>query len=145
MSVMNMITNTGIIIGLPIALIGTVLVLHNLIKKRNILFPIVLAVVGVLSSIPFLLCEYYGEEYVESEKTFIYSYDNEYLLENPDGTYYVYVSEEDNFYTQRIVNPSTINNIKEDEEPYLQIVTTYWRFGIFETSKQVHILWLPIE
>lgn len=142
---MNILTNTGMIIGIAIALTATMFVLYNLIKRHNIILPTMLAIVGVLLIVPYLLCEYHGEEYVESEKIFIYSYGDEYLLENPDGTHYVYVSAEDNFYAQKIVSPDVINNIKEGEEPYLQIVTTYLRYGIFETSSQVHILWLPTE
>ena len=144
MSIMNAITNTGMVLGIPIALLATGFLLHNIIRRKNILYPAIAVIISCLIFVPYILCEYHGAEYVESEDILIYPNSaGEYLLTDYDNSQYVYVCYEEGYYTQERVNAKQINKIKDNSEPRIQIVTTKKRFGPFETSKQVHILWLP--
>lgn len=142
MSLINVMVNLGFTMGIPTAVIATVKLISNLFTNKDIMKPLIITVAGVLFSIPLILCEFYGEEIVETYDTSIYEKDGEYINIGSDGITYVLV-EKGNTSTKIAVEPSTIKVIEDSSTPRLQTVTTYKKFSIFETSKQTYIIWVP--
>lgn len=132
----------GALLGLPLAVISTVYLLAALSKNKSALKPLLIVIVGIACSIPYFLCEFYGEETVSTTDVRIYEKDDSYIFGDINKAKYVLI-EENGTLTKKIVQPTIIKRIVDDSYPKLQVVTTYKNFSIFEISSEVHIIWVP--
>lgn len=132
----------GVLIGLPSAVISTIYLIVALVKNKSSLKPLLIVIVGIVCSIPYFLCEFYGEETVNTTDVRIYEKEDSYIFEDTNKAQYVLI-EEDGMLIKRVVQPTIIKRIVDNSYPKLQVVTTYKNFSIFEISSEVHIIWIP--
>ena len=132
----------GVLLGLLSAVISTIYLMVALAKNKSVLKPLLILIVGIVCSIPYFLCEFYGEETVNTTDVQIYEKEDSYIFEDTNKAQYVLI-EEDGMLIKKIVQPTIIRRIVDNSYPKLQIVTTYKNFSIFEISSEVHIIWIP--
>lgn len=143
MSLIEFFVRNGMILGVVIALIGTMRLLYKLNKRKKISKEFVIVIAGILFMIPYILCYVHGEEYVEVTSIDIYSEGDKYLYPVGEGLYEVFVKYSDDYYTTEFVTPASINKIEDNSEPRLEKVTTYLRFKPFEISNSVYNAFVP--
>ena len=132
----------GVLLGLPLAIISTIYLITSLSKNKSALKPLLIVIVGIVCSIPYFLCEFYGEETVSTADVRIYEKEDSYIFGGINKAKYVLI-EKDGTLTKKIVQPTIIKRIVDDSYPKLQVVTTYKKFSIFKISSEVHIIWIP--
>lgn len=132
----------GVLLGLPSAVISTIYLIVALVKNKSALRPLLIVIVGIICSIPYFLCEFYGEETVNTTDVRIYEKEDSYIFEDTNKAQYVLI-EEDGMLIKKVVQPTIIKRVVDNSYPKLQVVTTYKKFSIFEISSEVHIIWIP--
>ena len=132
----------GVLLGLPSAVISTIYLIVALVKNKSALKPLLIVIVGIVCSIPYFLCEFYGEETVNTTDVRIYEKEDSYIFEDTNRAQYVLIKE-DGMLIKKVVQPTVIKRIVDNSYPKLQVVTTYKNFSIFEISSEVHIIWIP--
>lgn len=132
----------GVLLGLPSAVISTIYLMVATAKNKSALKPLLILIVGIACSIPYFLCEFYGEETVNTTDVRIYEKEDSYIFEDTNKSQYVLI-EEDGMLIKKVVQPTIIKRIVDNSYPKLQVVTTYKKFSIFEISSEVHIIWIP--
>lgn len=142
MSIMNIVVNLGFTLGISIAIVSSVYMILSIAKRKLAIRALLFTIVGIICSVPFLLCEFYGEETVSTHDTEIYEENGSYITGNVDGVRYV-ITKNDDEYIKVMVEPNLIKRIEDGSNPKLQTVITYKKFSIFETTKQAHIIWIP--
>lgn len=132
----------GVLLGLPSAVISTIYLIVALVKNKSALRPLLIVIAGIICSIPYFLCEFYGEETVNTTDVRIYEKEGSYIFEDTNKAQYVLI-EEDGMLIKKVVQPTIIKRIVDNSYPKLQVITTYKKFSIFEISSEVHIIWIP--
>ena len=137
----SFIIETCALLSIPVSCIILIMIAKSLKHKKVGSLYLISLVISLALLIPFTLCKFYGEEVVDSYEVPLYQEYGEYITV---ANGYNYITLDNNGYlTKTIISSDNIKHTEDNVEPYVQVVTTYKKFWIFEINEVANIAYVP--